>query len=101
MKVYVDIDETICRTPAGLNYALSVPIPSRINKINSMYAEGHTIVYWTARGTETGIDWRNVTEAQLENWGALYHELHFKKPTYDIFICDKAINSESFFQNLE
>ena len=33
------------------------------------------IVYWTARGTVTGIDWLETTADQLDEWGCLYHEL--------------------------
>ena len=64
-----------------------------IQKVNDLYDAGNQIVYWTARGTKTGIDWREVTEGQFHTWGVKYHELHFKKPAYDLFICDKVINS--------
>ena len=98
MIVYVDIDETICKTPNDRNYANSVPIKKNIKKINKMYDNGDTIVYWTARGTGSGIDWRAVTELQFEEWEVKYHELHFGKPIYDLFIDDKNINSETFFK---
>ena len=55
MKViYVDIDETICRreksTDFGVvhDYKKAEPIKENIEKINKLYDEGHTIVYWTA-----------------------------------------------------
>ena len=54
-------------------------------------------MYWTARGTTTGLDWRKVTEEQFLKWGVKYHELKFGKPNYDLFIDDKNINSERFF----
>ena len=50
MIIYVDIDETICETP-DRNYKLSNPIKENIKKINDLYDQGHTIIYWTARGT--------------------------------------------------
>ena len=100
MIIYVDIDETICTSPPDRNYANATPIQERIEHINDMYDEGNTIVYWTARGTGSGIDWREVTENQFKNWGVKYHELKFGKPMYDLFIDDKNINSESFFKNL-
>ncbi len=89
MIIYVDIDETICKTPESRNYADSTPIRERIEKINSLYDEGNEIVYWTARGTRTGLDWREVTEEQFKRWGVKYHDLKFGKPTYDLFIDDK------------
>ena len=92
MIIYVDIDNTVLDTK-GTDYEGAKPMPERIEAINSLYDHGNTIVYWTARGTMTGIDWREVTESQFHMWGVKYHELHFGKPAYDLFICDKVINS--------
>ena len=69
-----------------------------IEKINELYDAGNTIVYWTARGTGSGIDWREVTEKQFKSWGVRYHDLKFGKPIYDLFVDDKNINSERFFK---
>ena len=99
MIVYVDIDETICISPDDRDYSRAQPIYENIKKINQMYAGGDKIVYWTARGTGSGIDWREVTERQFLEWGVRYHELHFGKPIYDLFIDDKNINSKTFFKN--
>tara|TARA_R110002074_G_scaffold401623_2_gene600397 strand:- start:355 stop:651 length:297 start_codon:yes stop_codon:yes gene_type:complete len=98
MLIYCDIDETICKTPDSRDYSQAKPIYERIAKINDLYNKGHTIIYWTARGTVTGTDWREITEQQLTRWLVKYHELHFGKPAYDLFIDDKNINSERFFE---
>ncbi len=98
MIIYVDIDETICYSPEDRDYSKALPIEKNIKKINEMYDNGDKIVYWTARGTTTGIDWRELTEKQFEDWGVKYHQLHFGKPNYDLFIDDKNINSERFFK---
>ncbi len=98
MIIYVDIDETICFSPESRDYSMATPIEKNINKINKMYDNGDTIVYWTARGTLTGKDWRGVTEGQFKRWGVKYHELKFGKPAYDLFIDDKNISSEEFFK---
>ena len=97
MIYYVDIDETICRYEGDRNYPDALPIEENIEKINDLYDSGNTIVYWTARGTTTGLDWRDVTEKQFSKWGVKYHELKFGKPNYDLFIDDKNIGSERFF----
>ncbi|MDF1666254.1 MAG: hypothetical protein P1V97_31180 [Planctomycetota bacterium] len=96
MIIYVDIDHTICTTP-GTDYEEAKPYSQRIQKINKLYDEGHQIVYWTARGTGSGIDWREVTEKQLLQWGVKYHEFKLGKPVYDLFIDDKNINSNTYF----
>jgi acid phosphatase class B len=98
MIIYVDIDNTICRTN-GTDYENAVPIEVAINKINFYKKRGDTIVYWTARGTGSGIDYRELTESQLKKWGAQYDGLEFGKPVYDIFIDDKNLNSEKWLND--
>jgi len=90
MLIYVDIDGTICQTAPQCDYSLAIPIAEHINKINALYDQGHTIVYWTARGTITKIDWREITEQQFKKWGVKYHSLLFGKPPYDMLIDDRA-----------
>ena len=91
MKVYVDIDETICYYSGDRNYPDALPLPENISKINKLYDEGHYITYYTARGTVTGIDWEIITKNQLERWGCKYHSLNIgNKPAYDLLICDKT-----------
>lgn len=96
MIVYVDIDDTICRLRIAGNYYSATPIQKAIEKVNQMFDDGHTIVMWTARGTVSGIDFEEMTRAQLEFWGLKYHELRMGKPAYDLFIDDKNINSEDW-----
>jgi len=96
MVIYIDIDETICHSPNVPDYTISYPIVENIEKANALYDEGHTIVYWTARGTKTGIDWREQTENQLKEWGVKYHDLKFGQPNYDIFIDDKNMNANDW-----
>lgn len=91
MVVFVDIDGTICSHTDG-QYDKARPWPEAIEKINQRYRDGETIIYWTARGTTTGKDWRPLTEKQLCEWGAMYHELRFGKPYYDLMICDRTQN---------
>jgi histidinol phosphatase-like enzyme len=98
--VFVDIDETICKTPESRDYRDSQPIKENIKKINLLYEQGHTVIYWTARGSGTGLDWRDVTEKQFEDWGVKCHELRLGKPVYDIFIDDRNVNAETFFKSV-
>jgi hypothetical protein len=99
MLIYVDIDETICESPEDRDYTKAQPIKERIEKINKLFDEGNTIVYWTARGTMTGIDWYQVTQKQFDIWGVKYHDLKMGKPAYDLFIDDKNIKSDTFFND--
>ena len=67
---------------------------NNIDKINKLYDEGNTIVYWTARGSRTKINWYDLTKKQLDEWGVKYHELFVDKPYYDLFIDDKTLRIE-------
>jgi hypothetical protein len=103
MIIFVDIDDTICwNISVGEgnippDYSNARPYPERIKKINGLFENGHEIVYWTARGTRTGINWFKLTEEQLNDWGCKYTELRMGKPAYDLFIDDKNISSEDYF----
>lgn len=97
MKYIVDIDNTICLSKDS-DYANSVPLVDRIKKINNLYDDGHSVVYWTARGGNSGIDWTDKTHSQLAEWGCKYHELRMNKPVYDVWVDDKAIHSEEYFK---
>ncbi len=90
---YIDIDDTICTLSGSMQYETAKPIQLAIDKVNALYLDGHEIIFWTARGTQSGLDWRQLTESQLLSWGVQYHELKFGKPAYDFFIDDKNINS--------
>ena len=96
MTFVVDIDNTICLTN-GSDYNNSRPLRNRIDKINSLYDNGYEIIYWTARGMSSGMDWSDLTKRQLDEWGCKYTKLMMNKPKYDLWIDDKSINSEDFF----
>lgn len=94
--IYVDIDETICfykeQQPLdGIkNYSEAIPNYENINKINKLFEEGNVIIYWTARGSRSKIDWHKFTKNQLESWGAKFSDLKCDKPYYDLFIEDRS-----------
>ena len=96
MIIRVDIDETICYYKEEIaldgtkDYSKAIPRPFYIMKINDLYDKGHEIVYWTARGSRSGIDWYDFTYEQLESWGVKFHELKCDKPYYDLFIEDRS-----------
>lgn len=92
--IYIDIDDTICHSTE--DYTKATPIYENIKKANKLYEDGHEVIYWTARGTLTGINWENFTKNQLDNWGVKYTEIKFGKPFYDIFIDDKNMNTKDW-----
>ena len=94
MNIYVDIDNTICKTN-GMDYMGAKPIKENINKINKLFQDGNQITYWTARGSVSKINYYNLTLDQLNKWGCKFHSLSVGlKPPYDLLICDKSIRIE-------
>ena len=102
MRYCFDIDGTLCNTPNNEkgkpDYLNAQPYPFMVERVNSLYDSGNYIIFQTARGKGSGIDWTDFTKEQLEKWGYKYHELFpmFCKPTADIFIDDKGINVEDW-----
>lgn len=107
-KTYViDIDGTICDKDTcreDKDYHNSIPKLNRIQQINALYEEGHIIKYFTARGMgrydsriNAHKEFYNLTYNQLREWGCKFHELILGKPSGDIYIDDKGINADDFF----
>ena len=93
MKIYVDIDETICFYDGveRLGYKNAIPNKDNIKKINNLFDRGNHIKYYTGGGSVSKIDYYDLTKNQLDSWGCKYHELSVgEKPDYDLMICDKT-----------
>ena len=90
-KYIIDIDGTICNTNNS-DYFNSKPNYVNINFFNNLYEKGNEINYWTARGANSGINWDEFTQKQLESWNVKYDSINMGKPHYDYWIDDKAIN---------
>ena len=89
----VDVDETICGYAGERRYDLAEPIAENIEKINRLHDSGWRIIYWTARGSRSGLDLHDFTEGQLRSWGCRFHELRCgirHKPHFDLLIDDKS-----------
>lgn len=105
MKIYVfDIDGTICSVTDG-DYEKAKPYRSRIKKINNLYENGNTVIFNTARGmgryenaaAQAYSAFYDLTVKQLDTWGVKYHKLFLGKPSGDLYIDDKGVSDENFF----
>jgi len=85
----IDIDGKICSNEPIGKYELHQPNFDYIQRVNRHYEQGEIIKLFTARGSSSHIDWRDLTEKQLKEWGVKYHELIFKKPSFDFSDDDK------------
>ena len=111
MQYCFDIDGTICtnrdtmrkeKNDPSIEYTDMEPFMDRIEQINQLYDQGHTITMWTGRGCRTHNGnpeyWKPATAKQLEEWGVKHHNLIVgQKPWFDTYICDKSHNSEVWF----
>ena len=98
-KTFVfDIDGVLATIVPTNDYALAGPMVENIKRLNRLYDAGNTIVLFTARGTVTGINWSEVTQKQMSDWGVKYHRLHFGKPAADYYIDDKMVGLNTLAQ---
>ena len=92
------MDEIIC---TGKPYDQATPIKETIEYAKELKAAGHIIIVFTARGMNSNngnvgriiASLSELTLHQLYDWGMPYDELWFGKPSYDILIDDKSVNS--------
>ena len=101
MEVYtIDIDGTLCDEEPVRQYERHKPTIEKhfamIAKINKHYDEGDLIKIFTARGSSSGKDWRDLTEKQLKDWGVKYHVLIMGKPSSDWFVDDRNMSIKEF-----
>jgi dTDP-glucose 4,6-dehydratase len=96
--IYVfDLDGTLCTSEEDPKMAH--PLKERIRKVNLLYNLGHRIIIETARGSQTGIDWRRITQKQLKEWKVKYHKLRTGEKIFgDIYVDDRAVNDKEFFK---
>ena len=97
MKYCFDIDGTSCTTDC--HYKDASPYWNVIKKINSLYDEGHHIIFFTSRGYKSGEDWKDFTKNQLNSWKIKYHELIMGKPQFDLMIDDRVVNNEVWYKD--
>jgi hypothetical protein len=92
-RINVDFDKTLT-TGEGPNYwqeeAMEHPDEDMVQWVNDKYHEGHIIIVWTAR------PWSQAPEvaAFLTRWGVEFNGIRCDKGGADIYIDDKAINTE-------
>jgi FMN phosphatase YigB (HAD superfamily) len=105
--IYVfDLDGTLCDTKKNeegyWDYMGAEPYRNRIEMVNNLHDEGHTVIIDTARGCSSGTDhWHDKTYHQLQGWGVRFDKLRVGvKLCADYFIDDKGVNSEQWFKDV-
>ena len=91
-----DIDGTILTSQPDGNYGNATPIAGRLEHLRELKNQGHYIKLFTARGSRSGKNWREVTEAQIIQWSIPCDELILGKPHADVYIDDKACHPDDY-----
>jgi CMP-N-acetylneuraminic acid synthetase len=86
-----DIDGVLATVVPGNRYDRATPLRENIRLVNALFDAGHRIILFTARGSVTGKDWKEITHRQMTEWGVRFHDLRFGKPGADYYVDDKMI----------
>jgi CMP-N-acetylneuraminic acid synthetase len=89
LTICFDIDGVIAERTECNNYFIAKPIVRNIKLVNDLYNIGHNIILFTARGSVSGLDFKELTETQMTAWGVNYNSLQFGKPAADIYVDDR------------
>jgi len=97
--IVFDLDGTLLNVDRNY-YDKATPIKHRINMVNKLYDEGHTIIIETARGCVSGKNYFFYTLDQLKEFGLKFHTLRTGvKYGADLFVDDKGISDNNFFKD--
>ena len=100
-RLVIDIDGVVASIVANENYEKAKPIIKNIKLINKLKKLGYEIIFYTARGSVSGINWKEITVKQFEKWELKYDDLKFGKPAADLYIDDKAATPSILGQLIE
>jgi capsule biosynthesis phosphatase len=106
----LDVDGTICQAQqkedGSYDYANASPFYPVIERINELYDQGNTIIFFTARGMRTYKGnvkkIKEIVQPVLVNWleknGVKYHELIMGKPWGEnvFYIDDRGLSLKAF-----
>jgi CMP-N-acetylneuraminic acid synthetase len=87
-----DLDGVIATLVPDNDYLRAEPYAPAVALVNRLRDAGNRIVIYTARGSKTGENWKDVTREQLSRWGVRHDELRFGKPAADFYVDDRMIS---------
>jgi capsule biosynthesis phosphatase len=104
-SIVFDLDGTLCTKVETGDYKDAQPYKDRIKVVNTLFEEGNTITIHTARGMgrhknnaiKAIEEFYELTVKQLQDWGVKYNEIYLGKPSGDLYIDDKAMRDDQFF----
>ncbi|MBX0295024.1 hypothetical protein [Haloarcula nitratireducens] len=96
-RIAVDFDNTLSAGERGyVDEEPEEPDEEMVQWVNERYAEGDTIIVWTARPWEAAAR----TVARLTEWGVDWHGIRMEKGNADVYVDDKgAVPSEELLED--
>lgn len=86
-RIAVDFDNTLTEGERGyVHEEPEEPDEEMVQWVNERYAEGETIIVWTARPWEKAPE----TVARLTEWGVDWHGIRMEKGNADMYVDDKG-----------
>ena len=92
IDICFDLDGVVFSRSKSNDYSQSLPNFGVIKLIRELHNQGHNIIFCTARGSKTDLDWTEETKKQLTKWDIPYDQLLFGKPAADFYVDDRHIS---------
>ena len=92
IEICFDIDGVLFSRTFDGNYENATPNKGIISFVKTLKEKGFVIILHTARGTKTGIDWKEITKKPLLDHNIPYDKLVFNKPGSDFYVDDRGIS---------
>ena len=96
LTIAVDIDGVLTLETKGHDYATRTPNNANIDRVRTLFEQGHTIILYTARWEQD----RELTEKQMNDWGVPFKELVMGKLKYDLLIDDLSMSRVPSVENV-
>jgi phosphoglycolate phosphatase-like HAD superfamily hydrolase len=95
--VVIDLDGTLCTELSTFERSMALPKDGAEKLLRTLNNAGYTIIIYTARSWSEFA----MTEAWLHKYGLYYDVLLMGKPTYNLWIDDRAINCSDNLDEIE
>jgi CMP-N,N'-diacetyllegionaminic acid synthase len=94
LRLVCDLDGVVFSRVVDGDYSSALPITPMVNTLLRLLDDGLTIVFHSARGSSTGIDWYPITRSHLDELGFSICPLFLGKPNGDFYLDDRSITLE-------
>jgi CMP-N,N'-diacetyllegionaminic acid synthase len=91
LRLVCDLDGVVFSRVVDGDYSTAFPIMPMVSSLIGLLNDGLTIVFHSARGSATGIDWYSHTRSHLDKLGFSMCPLFLGKPHAHFYLDDRSI----------